>query len=296
MSSGSLFIFDHILLSLRPHLCVLSACSGSCLVRVCKSSWGLHVQINFMAGFIATPCLLIHQLRCDVVLGTQQSSKKLVHLPTSAGSYWGCAVFTPHLKHADSCLLFHLNCVLTPFIGMSCWKIPSGNVSVFLRLVLPCFFFCAPSPFPASMTCVFLNVLYYFSHHIRIVVFMLRHCTQNAKLSQSLFKKQGYSTRWKKYCSRPKIKKKYNCAEGICGIMDVIDLNNCTVHYKVMQYIHGTWTIQLHFTHTEIFSFLQKSFLWLLSKHYQWIWLNWSFKGVPERTMRPHAADQAGRH
>lgn len=66
------------------------------------------------------------------------------------------------------------------------------------------------SPFPASVKCVFLNVLYYFAHHIHIVVFMFLHCTQNAKLSQSLIKKQGYSTGWKKYGTRPKIKKKYN--------------------------------------------------------------------------------------
>lgn len=88
---------------------------------------------------------------------------------------------------------------------------PIWDVSAFLRLVLPRFFLiCAPSPFPAPVKCVYLNVLYYFSHHIHIVVFMFLHCTQNAKLSQSLIKKQGYSTGWKKYGTRPKIKKKYN--------------------------------------------------------------------------------------
>lgn len=143
-----------------------------------------------MAGFIATPRLLIHQLRCDVVLETQQSSKKLVHLLTSASSYWGCAVFTPHHKHADSCPLFHLNCVLTPFTGMSLLENPIRDVSAFLRLVLPrFFFFCTLSPFPASVKCVFLNVLYYFIRHIHTVVFMFLHSTQNAKLSQSSIKK-----------------------------------------------------------------------------------------------------------
>lgn len=85
ISPGSLFIFEGILLSLRLRLCVLSASSGSC--AVCQSSRGLYVQINFMAGFIVTPSLLIHQIRCDVDVGTQQSSEELVHLLTFAGLY-----------------------------------------------------------------------------------------------------------------------------------------------------------------------------------------------------------------
>lgn len=88
---------------------------------------------------------------------------------------------------------------------------PIWDVSAFLRLVLPRFFFvCTPSPFPAPVKCVSLNVLYYFSHNIHIVVLIFLPCTQNAKLSQSLKKKKkkGYSTGWKKYGTRPKLKEK----------------------------------------------------------------------------------------
>lgn len=52
------------------------------------------------------------------------------HAPADFYRYYTIA----HLKHAGSCWLFHISCVLTPFIRLPCFKIPLENCLFFLVL------------------------------------------------------------------------------------------------------------------------------------------------------------------